>query len=223
MHCRFSRHRPTRRWRSRRAHAAGSQIVAADSQQSSLLLVQTLAARLGSGEFHAEEGKDLTHCLTLLTNRDRNNLAILPSTTLAAADRQGASIASTTRFIARVCVMDIHVLASERITSMAELAGQKVNVGPVGSQGEVTASLLLERAALRVDPVYVADDVALPSLIRHELAAMIFLATKPSKFLFDVSLADGVHLLPMLEGASGDRTDRRLRDPYRPGGLSTSG
>ena len=102
-------------------HATGSQIVAADSQQSSLLLAQTLAARLGDRAFHAEEGKDLKHCLTLLTNRDRNNLAILPSTALA-VDRKGASIAGEIRFIARVCVMEIHVLASQRIASMAQLA-----------------------------------------------------------------------------------------------------
>jgi uncharacterized protein len=186
------------------AHSAGDQIVAADSQQSSLLLAQTLAARLGNRAFRAEEGKNLAHCLTLLTNRDRNNLAVLPSTTLAWVARQGASIPGAIRFIARVCVMEIHVLASQRIARMAELAGQKVNMGPVGSQGEVTASLLLERAALRVDPVYVADNVALRSLIQHQLAAMIFLAAKPSKFLFDVSLMDGVHLLPMLEVGSGE-------------------
>lgn len=188
-----------------KSHPLGSTIFAADGQRSSLLLAQTLAAHLGAHDFHAEASQDIAHSITSLTTRDQNNLAILPSTVLASVDPQGLPIINSTRFIARVCVMQIHVLASERINSVAELAGRKVNLGPAGSQGQITASLLLERLGLRVESVYGADDVALASLIHRQLAAMIFLAIKPSKLLFDVSLSEGVHFLPILEATSGGR------------------
>jgi hypothetical protein len=187
------------------SQALGGAIFAADNQPGSLLLAQTLLARIGARDFHAESSQGINNGITHLIKRDQNNLAILPSTALAFMDRQGSQIVGSIRFIACVSVMEIHVLAAQRTGSMAELAGRRVNVGPMGSQGQVTASLLLERAALRIEPVYAADDVALASLIHGQLAAMIFLATKPSKLLFSVNLADGVHFLPMFEAISSGR------------------
>jgi hypothetical protein len=187
------------------ANLADTSIFAADSQPSSLILAQTLASRLGADNFAALASPDLAHSIAAVTNRDENNLAILPSTALAALDSQGSATAGSIRFIARISVMEVHLLASERISSMTQLAGQKVNVGLLGGQGQVTASLLLERSGVQVEPVYSADEVALASLIHRQLAAMIFLATKPSRLLFKVNLSDGVHLLPVLEATSGGR------------------
>jgi hypothetical protein len=184
---------------------SGTSILAADSQPSSLVLAQTLASHLDAGDFAAEASQDLVHSITALTNREKNNLAILPSTVLAFMDSQRLSIVDSMRFIAQVCVMEVHVLVSDRIGSVADLKGRKVNVGPLGSQGQITASLLLERAGLRVEPVHDPDDAALASLIRRQLTGMIFLAYKPSRLLFNVNLADGVHFLPIFEGTSGER------------------
>jgi hypothetical protein len=177
-------------------------ILPSDSQRSSLLLAQTLALRLGAQDFQAEISQDIVHSLMALTDRNQNNLAILPSVVLASPDGRGLPIASSIRFIARICVMEVHVLADDRFSSVAQLAGKKVNVGTLGSTGQVTASLLLERAGVQVEPVYGADEPALASLIRRQLAAVIFLAIKPSKSLFNVNLYDGVHLLPILEAPS---------------------
>ena len=159
---------------------------------------------------------DVAHSVTALINRDQNNLAISPSSVLASLDGRHQSISNSIRFIARICVMEVHVLATNRIGSVAQLAGQRVNVGPLGSQDQITASLLLERAGVPVEPVYDADEPALASLIQHRLAAMIFLASKPSRLLFSVNLSDGVHLLPILELTSSGRPTGGFRTQIDP-------
>jgi hypothetical protein len=191
-------------------------IFASDSQRSSILLAQTLASRLGAHDFEAESSPDVAHSVTALINRDQNNLAILPSSVLASLDGRNQSITNSIRFIARICVMEVHVLATNRFGSVAQLAGQRVNVGPLGSQDQITASLLLERAGVPVEPVYDADEPALASLIQHRLAAMIFLASKPSRLLFSVNLSDGVHLLPILESTSSGRATGGFRTQIDP-------
>ncbi len=187
------------------AKFAGASIFAADSQPSSLVLAHTLASRLGADDFAALASQDLAHSIAAMTNRDENNLAILPSTALASLDRQGLATAGPIRFIAQISVMEVHLLALERFSSMTQLAGLKVSMGPLGSQCQITASLLLERSGVQVEPVYSADEVALTSLIQRQLAAVIFLATKPSRLLFKVNLSDGVRLLPVLEATTGGR------------------
>lgn len=185
--------------------ALNTTIYAADGQRPSLQAVQILIKRLGAGDIQSRASQDIAESITHVIAQGENNLAVLPSSVLAFMERQGLSLASSMRFIARVGVLDVHVLASQRITTLSQLTGQRVAVGPRGSQQQVTVAMLLERASVRIDPIYVPDESALPALIHGQLAAMIFLAVKPAKLLFNVSLADGVHFIPIAETSQPGR------------------
>jgi len=176
-------------------------LLAADGQADSVQTVNDIAARLGGpgGHLHAEAGRGALESAARLTDRPSAVAAILPSATLAYMERSGlhGGVVHSNCFIGRMGVSELHVLTSQRIRGLRELAGQKVNLGPRGGSTRVTASVWLDRMNLRVDPLYLDHDKARAAVLRGQIPAMILLAPKPARLFLDVKRSDGVHLLPV--------------------------
>nr|WP_294524943.1 TAXI family TRAP transporter solute-binding subunit [uncultured Rhodopila sp.] len=181
---------------------AGTELVllAADSQADSVRAANDIVARLGGADvrLRAEPTSGVLFTAAHLADRPAAVAGILPSAALAFMSRSGlpASVVYALRFIARLGVSEVHVLASQRIASLNDLAGQKVGLGPQGSTTQATGAVLLDRMALRVDPVYLDHDQALAAVLRGELAAMLLVAPAPAKLFQGVNLSDHVHFLP---------------------------
>jgi hypothetical protein len=185
---------------------AGSELLmlAPDGQRDSVKAANEVAARLGGPDarLHAEASRGVLDSAARLADRPAAVSAILPSGTLAYMTRSGlsASVVYALRFIARLGVSELHVLASQRIAGLADLAGRKVNLGPQGSTTQATVAVLLDKLPLlRVDPVYLDHDQALAAVLRGEIAAMMLVGPAPVPLLRQVNLSDQVHFLAIEE------------------------
>ena len=89
---------------------------------------------------------------------------------------------------------------------------KRVNFGPDGSGGEVTASLLFNHLKLPVEQTSFGHGQALEKLKAGEIAGMVHVAPKPVPLFQDVEVRDGLRFLP-LPGLGGS-------DVYRPADLT---
>ena len=178
-------------------------LLASDSQPDSVKTANEIAARLGGPDarLRAEASRGVLDAAARLAARvaDRPAAvsAALPSVTLAYMTRSGLppSVAYALRFIARLGIGELHVLASQRIGGLADLAGQKVGLGVQGSATQATAAVLLDRLSLRVDAVYLDHEEALAAVRRGDIAAMMLVGPAPVPLLRQVDLSDHVHFL----------------------------
>lgn len=119
------------------------------------------------------------------------------------------------QYIAKLYDEEIHVLARRDIASMADLAGQAVNVDVVGSGTAMTASLLFEALDLRVRTTNDVQDVALTKLRNGEIAAMVFVAGKPARLFGGIEADSGLHFLAIAPTAA-------LMETYLPATLAAA-
>jgi len=80
---------------------------------------------------------------------------------------------------------EIHIItkANMNITKLSELNGKKVAIGVKGSGTWVTTSLLIEKADLKWEVVYVGVKDALKSIVKGEIDALVTVAGVPTKLL----------------------------------------
>jgi TRAP-type uncharacterized transport system substrate-binding protein len=163
-------------------------------------------------------GKGSLQNLTDLVYLRGVDIAIVQSDALAFARRErllpsDRSIA----YIAKLYNEEFHLLASTGIKSIAELAGKQVNFDTRGSGTYLTASLLFNLLKIPVQPVYHDQQLALEKLRRGEIAALVYVAGKPTRLFSGVKAEDGVHFLPVPLAAELIETylpSRLVRDDY---------
>lgn len=184
------------------ASAADSELIllSADGQGTSLEAVTAVLGRLGNTPgIHIETGRGVLDNADRLSIRTNAVAALLPSTTLAYMRQSGLpdSAAFALRSIARLGIDPLHVLARAGIGRLADLAGQKVNLGPRDSATQASAAVLLERAGVKVDALYLDHEQARQAVLGGGIAAMMLLAPRPVRLFSDAALSSGVHFLPV--------------------------
>jgi hypothetical protein len=185
------------------AHAQATDLLmlAPDRSAGSLQVVSDIVNRLGgsNSHLHAEAGRGILDSAARLADRQAAVAAVLPSISPTYMERSGVPghVVYANRFIARLGVSELHVLASQRVTGLSDLTGQKVNIGPQGSATQATAEILLNRLTLRFEPQYLDHDQALAAVLQGQIAAMLLLAPKPAPLLSVLKPPDGVRLIPI--------------------------
>ncbi len=116
-------------------------------------------------------------------------------------------------YIAKLYNEEFHLLAAAGIDSIADLAGKRVNLDTRGSGTFLTGTLLFNLLKIPVQPVHDDQQLALEKLRRGEIAAIAYVAGKPTRLFRDIAPADGVHFLPVPLAAS-------LIETYLPARLS---
>jgi TRAP-type uncharacterized transport system substrate-binding protein len=123
--------------------------------------------------------------------------AIVQSDVLAYLRRSNAmpGIDSRLNYVAKLHSAEFHVLARMNYMCIAELSGRKVNFGPAGSGGALTAQAVFEAAKVEVQPLYLPQNVAADQLRRGELDAVVFVSGKPATAFSSIRYTDRVHFL----------------------------
>lgn len=104
-------------------------------------------------------------------------------------------IKTAVRLIASLGSEQMHVLASERIGSIYDLAGRKVNFGLAESGTSMTATVVFDGLGIGVQVTNLAHQVALEALRNGEIDAMIRTSTAPISLFNEVTAEDRLHLL----------------------------
>lgn len=126
------------------------------------------------------------------------DVAIVHSDVLTETMQRGAiPREASVQYIAKLFPEEIHVLARKDITSMSDLNGKVVSIGPIGSGTELTASNLLDLSHITPNIMHETQSGALERLRRGEIAAMFVIGGEPVPFLQAIEPATGLHFLPI--------------------------
>ena len=106
-----------------------------------------------------------------------------------------ATIDTRINYITKLYNEEFHLLAGKDIGSVEELAGKKVNFGVQGSGTYMTASIVFETLGIDVEPVSHDQGLALEKVKSGEIAALVYVAGKPTQLFKNLADSDSVHFL----------------------------
>ncbi|MBL8706360.1 MAG: TRAP transporter substrate-binding protein [Rhodospirillales bacterium] len=141
-------------------------------------------------------GKGSLQNLTDLIYLRGIDIAIVQSDALAYAKRERLLPSDRSiSYVAKLFNEEFHLLASREITSIEDLAGKPVNLDTRGSGTFLTGSLLFNLLKVPIQPVFHDQQMALEKLRKGEIAALAYVAGKPTRLFRDLKPGDGVHFL----------------------------
>ncbi len=74
---------------------------------------------------------------------------------------------------------ELHIFVRPEIRSLADLAGKKVNFNTQGTAAAYSGPLIFSRLGLEVEKTFIPHPVALEQMRRGEIAAVVFVTSKP--------------------------------------------
>lgn len=98
-------------------------------------------------------------------------------------------------YITKLYNEELHVLARPDIKTIGDLAGKTVNVDALGSGTAITASRIFDLLQLKPTLTHDNPEVALEKLRKGDVAALAFIAGKPTPLFASLNRDDGVHFL----------------------------
>lgn len=142
-------------------------------------------------------GKGSVQNITDILYLRGTDIGIVQSDVLAYMQKAGIhrTIDRRIRYITKLYNEEFHLLATSAIHSVEDLAGRKVNFGPEGSGSYMTASTVFDILGVNVEPQTDDYGLALDKLLRGEIAAMIYVAGKPTDIFTKVPANSEVHFL----------------------------
>ena len=170
---------------------------------SGLAEATELAASLDGNRDHLRilpiAGKGALQDVTDIVFARGIDIGIIQSDVLAAVKRNPPfpQVENFLQYITRLYDEEVHVLAAKGVNSIEDLASKKVNFGLYGSGTHMTASAIFERLGINADATNFSQSVALEKLRRGEIAAMVYVAGKPSRLFREIRPDEGLHFLPV--------------------------
>ena len=114
-------------------------------------------------------------------------------------DESLRKIADKLRLVHPLYNEEVHILASNDVSSFEDLEGRKVAIGGKGSGTFLTADTLLKIGGIEIEAVHKSGADALKALKNGQVDAMFYVAGYPVKlFSEEVSEDDKLQLLPIL-------------------------
>lgn len=101
------------------------------------------------------------------------------------------------RYVLRFFISDVHIYARDEFKSLEDLRGQKVAIGSAGVAAAHTGPLIFRRLGIDIEPVPVGGPVALEKLHKREIAAMVYVASKPGELFSGMKADPGYHFVPV--------------------------
>jgi uncharacterized protein len=99
------------------------------------------------------------------------------------------------QYITKLYDQQVHVLAGPDIHWIEDLKGKKVNFGRRDSGTFTTATNIFNALEVQPDVTNLPHQLALDQLRRGEIAAMVYVATKPSRMFRDIRPDENVHFI----------------------------
>ena len=176
-------------------------LMAADANPGAMTSARTVATipALEPGRISVLPGAGVLSSVARLNAPGPAIVAVMPGTVIEYIRRSGLMrpLLPTLRYIARLGPAEVHVLARQNVVSLDGLAGQRVSFGMRDSPSQITASLLFDRAGIRVQPVFLEQADALRAVMAGEIGGMVEVSQKPVPLFFHLNPIDGVHLVPL--------------------------
>ena len=92
---------------------------------------------------------------------------------------------------------ELHIYARPEINSIEDLRGKKVNFNTVGSAANYTGGIVFDRLGLDVERTYLNNAIAIESMKKGEIAAIVHVVGKPNSLFSSIKPEPGFKFLSM--------------------------
>src|SRR5262245_32779190 len=110
---------------------------------------------------------------------------------------------------------ELHVFVRPEIQSLQDLAGKKVNFNTQGTAAAYSGPLIFSRLGVDIEKTFIPHQVALQQMRKGEMAAVVFITSKPVEPFVRGPWEPGFHFLPV-------PYDRKFEDYYLPAVLDSA-
>lgn len=101
------------------------------------------------------------------------------------------------RYVTKLYNEEFHLIAGVGVRNIGDLRGKKVNFGNRGSGSYMTSSIIFNAKNVQVEPTSFRRSEALKKVKSGEIAAMVYVAGKPTRAFEGIKPEDGLHLVPV--------------------------
>jgi TRAP-type uncharacterized transport system substrate-binding protein len=105
--------------------------------------------------------------------------AIINSDALEEYKSQVPDIQQRITYVLNLFPSELHVFVRPEIQSLSDLAGKKVNFNTQGTAAAYSGPLIFSRLGLDVEKTFIPHQVALEQMRKGEMAAVVFITSKP--------------------------------------------
>jgi TRAP-type uncharacterized transport system substrate-binding protein len=126
--------------------------------------------------------------------------AIINSDALEEYKSQVPQIQQRITYILSLFPSELHIFVRPEIRSLADLAGKKVNFNTQGTAAAYSGPLIFSRLGLDVEKMFIPHPVALEQMRRGEIAAVVFVTSKPVDAFVKGKWEQGFKFLPVTYG-----------------------
>jgi TRAP-type uncharacterized transport system substrate-binding protein len=172
-----------------------------------------------------DDGANL-HVLPIVTRGATENLnsllylrgvdtAIINSDALEEYRIQVPEIQRRITYLLNLFPSELHIFVRPEIESLQDLAGKKVNFNTQGTAAAYTGPLIFSRLGINAENTFIPHQVALEQMRKGEMAAVVFITSKPIDAFVRGRWDPGFKFLPV-------NYDRKFEDYYLPATLEAS-
>ena len=155
----------------------------------------------------ADDGENL-HVLPIVTRGPTENVesllyvrgvdaAIINADVLEGFKNVVPDIQQKISFILNLFPSELHIFVRPEITSIQDLAGKRVNFNTPGTAAAYSGPLIFERLKIGVDKQFIPHPTALELLRKGEIAAVVFITSKPVDAFAHGKWEGGYRFLPV--------------------------
>jgi TRAP-type uncharacterized transport system substrate-binding protein len=141
--------------------------------------------------------------------------AIINSDSLDEYKSQVPQIQQRITYVMSLFPSELHIFVRPEIRSLSQLAGKKVNFNTQGTAAAYSGPLIFSRLGIAVDKMFIPHPVALEQLRRGEIAAVVFVTSKPVDAFVKGKWDEGFKFLPVEHGS-------KFEDYYLPAYLEST-
>src|SRR6266478_10079128 len=168
----------------------------------------------------------VTHVLPVVTRGPTENVndllylrgvdvAIINSDSLEEYKSQVPQIRQRMTYLLSLFPSELHIFVRPEIRSLSDLVGKKVNFNTQGTAAAYSGPLIFSRLGLDVDKTLIPHQVALEQMRKGEMAAVVFITSKPVDAFVRGRWDPGFKFLPV-------KYDSKFEDYYLPAALEAS-
>ncbi len=115
-------------------------------------------------------------------------------------------------YLLKLFPSELHIFVRPEIQSLQDLAGKKVNFNTLGTAAAYSGPLIFSRLGVDVEKTFIPHQVALQQLRKGDMAAVVFVTTKPVDAFIKGQWEGGFKFLPV-------SYDSKFEDYYLPATL----
>ena len=137
------------------------------------------------------------------------DMAIINSDALEEYKVQVPEIRRRITYLLNLFPSELHIFVRPEIQSLQDLAGKKVNFNTQGTAAAYSGPLIFSRLGINVEKTFIPHQVALEQMRKGEMAAVVFITSKPVDAFVRGRWEAGFKFLPV-------NYDSKFEDYYLP-------